>query len=212
MENLNDYTDEVIDYDYLVNKNTKDMPELPTKVFNIYLDGIYPEIEIRFDGHAEVLNPTSTINPEYLVIEGLEQAVAETFTENAKNRFEAFVNSYVPLVPIEKDVIFDITEEPVLVDGKYVFASLEVRKVKVVPKSITARQVRLGLLNIEKLDDVENLLNTLEDLELKRKLNIEWEYASEIFRNNEFINTLAPLVGLTEDQIDDLFIAASLIN
>jgi hypothetical protein len=55
--------------------------------------------------------------------------------------------------------------------------------------------------NIEKLDDVESAI-------VDRSVRIEWEYATTVDRFNSAIVDVLRTIGMTEDQIDDLFIAA----
>ena len=45
--------------------------------------------------------------------------------------------------------------------------------------------------------------------EIKEAALIEWEYSSEVQRHNGFVSVIGPALGMTEEQIDDLFIAAS---
>jgi hypothetical protein len=75
-----------------------------------------------------------------------------------------------------------------------------------VPTSITARQARLALLKIGKLDDVATAINSLES-PIKEQVLIEWEYATEIYRKHEFISTLGASLGLDKNALDELFIS-----
>ena len=75
-----------------------------------------------------------------------------------------------------------------------------------VPTSITARQTRLALLKIGKLDDVAAAISNLES-PIKEQVQIEWEYATDIYRNNGFIDALGSALGLDKNALDDLFIA-----
>lgn len=81
---------------------------------------------------------------------------------------------------------------------------------KLVPLSITARQLRLQLLKDEKLDSVIALLDD-QDPNVERSIKIEFEYATEFNRDNVLINALAPLLDLTSDDIDDIFIKAAML-
>jgi hypothetical protein len=80
-----------------------------------------------------------------------------------------------------------------------------------IPKSITARQARRALLNIGKLADVPAAIAKLE-LPIKEQVEVDWEYATEIYRNNGFIDTLGLALGLNKVALDDLFIAAKNIQ
>ena len=75
-----------------------------------------------------------------------------------------------------------------------------------VPTSITARQVRLALLQVGKLNDVATAINSLES-PVKEQIQIEWEYATEIYRNHNFIKTLGASLGLDKVALDELFIS-----
>lgn len=83
---------------------------------------------------------------------------------------------------------------------------LEKEKELSIPKSITARQARLALLSIGKLADVAAAISKLES-PIKERVEIEWEYATDIYRNNGFIDALGSALGLDKAALDDLFIA-----
>lgn len=80
-----------------------------------------------------------------------------------------------------------------------------------IPKSITARQARLALLQIGKLADVTAAISNLQS-PIKEQVGIEWEYATDIFRNNGFIDALGSALGLDKVALDELFIAAKSIQ
>lgn len=77
----------------------------------------------------------------------------------------------------------------------------EVRKASIPPK-ITPRQLRLALLGANLLDAVEAMVAT------DRAMGIWWEYSLDIERDNEFIISSGTALGLTERDIDNLFIGA----
>lgn len=77
-----------------------------------------------------------------------------------------------------------------------------------VPSSVTMRQARLALLGAGKLDDVEAAIAALPEPQ-KTAAAIEWEYSNEVQRLNGFVSQLAPLLGMTEAEIDSLFIQAA---
>lgn len=69
------------------------------------------------------------------------------------------------------------------------------------PKSISARQARLVLLGAGLLDEIEALLST------HRAYQIEWEYATEFDRDHPLIVEIATQLGLSDEEVDNLFIA-----
>lgn len=77
-----------------------------------------------------------------------------------------------------------------------------------VPASITMRQARLALLGAGLLASVSTAINALPE-PLKSAAQIEWEYSNEVQRRNGFVEQLAPVLGLTNSQLDDLFRAAA---
>ena len=74
----------------------------------------------------------------------------------------------------------------------------------VVPQSITPRQVRLVLL-------AQGLLASVEDMiaQQDESTRIAWQYASEFRRDDPLLLSLATSLNLTEQQLDDFFIAAN---
>lgn len=76
-----------------------------------------------------------------------------------------------------------------------------------VPEAVTARQARLALLGAGVLAQVDAALASIPGIE-GEAARIEWEYALEIRRDSPLIGALAPALGLTSEQVDDLFRAA----
>lgn len=74
-----------------------------------------------------------------------------------------------------------------------------------VPKRLTPRQARLVLLQATLLDDIEAMIAT------DKAMQIWWEYSLEIDRNNEHIVNSGVALGLTEEELDNLFIEGSKI-
>lgn len=77
-----------------------------------------------------------------------------------------------------------------------------------VPNSVTMRQARLALLNTGKLQAVNTAVNAMNGIE-GAAAQIEWEFSSEVHRNRPLVLSLAPVLGMTSQDLDDLFIAAS---
>ena len=82
---------------------------------------------------------------------------------------------------------------------------------KNVPNFLTARQLRLVLLNDGvTATDVEAQLNLLPEPDRSAAL-IDWEYATEFDRGNPMIGQLGAALGYTTDQVDDLYVAGALL-
>lgn len=73
-----------------------------------------------------------------------------------------------------------------------------------VPQVITIRQAKLALLAAGLLDDVDAAVAAAD-----RATQIEWEYATEVHRDWPTIAAVSVAAGMTGEQVDALFIAAS---
>ena len=74
---------------------------------------------------------------------------------------------------------------------------------KEVPQEITPLQSKLQLLEIGLLDEVEAIVSA------DRKVQLYWEYALVIERDNEILLMITSALGMTEDEVDEFFITAS---
>jgi len=77
-----------------------------------------------------------------------------------------------------------------------------------VPASVTMRQARLALLGIGKLAAVDAAIAGLPEPD-RTAAQIEWEYSQEVQRDKPFVLMLAPALGLSEEDLDNLFVLAS---
>jgi hypothetical protein len=72
------------------------------------------------------------------------------------------------------------------------------------PKIISMRQARLQLLNLGLLDSVNVQINSLS-----QAAQIEWEYATEVNRNNPLVSSLQVALSMTDSDMDLFFRNAS---
>lgn len=77
-----------------------------------------------------------------------------------------------------------------------------------VPQAVTMRQARLALEGVGKLDAVDAAIAALP-LPARKLAKIEWEYSNEVQRHNGIVSQLGPALGLTDAQIDALFLGAA---
>ena len=77
-----------------------------------------------------------------------------------------------------------------------------------IPSVVTMRQARLALLQAGVLPLVESAIASMES-PTKEAAKIEWEYSQEVQRNKPFVQMLGASLGLTEEQLDNLFLLAS---
>lgn len=90
---------------------------------------------------------------------------------------------------------FDINLTYQIIDGKAVVQA---------PQVITMRQARLVLLANNLLDKVNAAITEPNEL-------IWWEYSTLVEANNAMVIAVLTGLGLTEPDIDDLFIQANLL-
>lgn len=77
-----------------------------------------------------------------------------------------------------------------------------------VPAEVTPRQMRLALVfSGISLSTIDAIIDSLPE-PTKSAASITWEYSNEIQRTNPLVLSLAPALGLTVAQIDQLFITA----
>ena len=75
---------------------------------------------------------------------------------------------------------------------------------------VTPRQARLALLGAGLLDQIEAGIAALPE-PTKTAVTIEWEYATHVDRNSQWVGALAQALQLTDEQLDQLFeVAATL--
>ena len=73
-----------------------------------------------------------------------------------------------------------------------------------VPRAVTPRQIRIALTHVGLRDTVESFV-----AQASRDVRDVWEFSVEVQRNNPILLQMMPLLGLSNQQIDDLFILAS---
>ena len=73
------------------------------------------------------------------------------------------------------------------------------------PQEITMRQARLVLLEHGLLANVQPAIDILPEPD-KTKAQIEWDYSNTLQRNNSFVSVLGAVLGLTDEDINNLFI------
>jgi hypothetical protein len=90
-------------------------------------------------------------------------------------------------------------------------------KLNTPPTSVALWQLRaqLAIMNLE--DDVTNAINALssstqEEAEFKIKAKYAWDYSNNIERNSPTVTMIQGVLGLTDNEVDDIFIEAYKIN
>ena len=110
-----------------------------------------------------------------------------------------------------------VENSPRIVDGEWVkdwdvveLTETEKAEYKksLVPDSVTTRKGRIALHRAGLLSQVDTAILAIPDESIRTEAKIEWEYAQTIDRDSPFTLLLGNALGLTEDQLDDLFISA----
>ena len=99
-----------------------------------------------------------------------------------------------------------------VIDGKRVIKwsvrdktaeEVEAERKASVPSQITPRQCRLQLLSLGLLDEVETMCNA------NREMQIWFEYSLDFQRSHEMVTAMGTQIGMSESDMDNLFIEAS---
>ena len=78
--------------------------------------------------------------------------------------------------------------------------------VSVVPKSVSARQIRLWLVTHGvSMASVDAAIDAIPDQLQRDIVRIEWDYAPYVERTHPMLLPLAMALGLTEEQVDQAF-------
>lgn len=78
------------------------------------------------------------------------------------------------------------------------------------PAIVTMRQARLALHAGGILQSVEDAVNAMPEPD-RTAARIEWDYASRVERSSQFVVMLGAAIGLDDAQMDELFMAASIL-
>lgn len=72
-------------------------------------------------------------------------------------------------------------------------------------KPLTRRQFKLVLLENGLLEQVETMISSIQDVTQKTRLQIEYSEATEFQRTSDSMKYMCNLLGLTEDQINQMW-------
>lgn len=109
------------------------------------------------------------------------------------------------LVPIDKLPPVEIGDTYDMKSGEFT-SPLSLPPGPVIPTSLTPRQLRLILNAYGLLDQVEALVATQD-----KAIQLAWEYATTFLRDDQLLNTMAQHLGITQEQIDTMFIEGATI-
>lgn len=78
-------------------------------------------------------------------------------------------------------------------------------------QSISMRQCRLQLIKMGLDDTVEAAIDSMEDPLQRKFARTEWEYSTTVQRHNGWVEAISTSLGLTSEQLDQMFIEASVL-
>lgn len=116
------------------------------------------------------------------------------------------------MIKIEYNALTGITAERDMTAEEIAqLEAVQLETEEIVPEKISSRQLRSQLiLQGFNLETIEQALNQLP--EPNRSLaKVDWEYATNFYRNNSMIVAVGQLLQLTEEQIDNIFIQGALL-
>ena len=95
-----------------------------------------------------------------------------------------------------------------LVDVTYADMTDEQRVVWRSTAKVSMRQARLALIQEGYMSQIQDALALIPDPD-KTKVETEWQYSSVVERGSVWVSILQPALGLTDQQMDDLFALAA---
>lgn len=126
----------------------------------------------------------------------------------------SLVPEFVGLMTVGSEVRIELSVEPTqeLIDQiEAIVPPVE----SLVPRSVTNQQLRQALI-LKAFqeghpefhpDAIRQFILSLPEPTKSLAFNF-WEYSNEMFRNNALLNQLSPMLGLTQTDLDNLFIKA----
>ena len=78
-----------------------------------------------------------------------------------------------------------------------------------IPTSVTLRQAKRALLAAGLLDQVQATIDSIQDPVQRDAAQIDWNYSQTMDRDWPLVQLLSSEMGLTSDELDALFLAAS---
>lgn len=147
-------------------------------------DNSFIDIVATCDKYGEIPMTLNLIDTEDLHM--FATGTFETVTENGEE--------------VEKEILIPLEEYCKTLD---ITTYVKPEPVVVIPNSITPLQAKLQLLEIGLLDEVEEMVKQ------DRKVEIYWTNAQNFYRTDSILLGMAEVLGLTNTQLDDLFLQAS---
>lgn len=109
----------------------------------------------------------------------------------------------------DDDADIDIPGVMKVIDSKEIYDELHAIEVRNrLPSVVSPLQFRYALIKLGLFENIQTAINSLNE-PAKTIAMMEWEYAVEIDKNSNVIQLLATQMGLTSDELDNIFVVAS---
>lgn len=110
--------------------------------------------------------------------------------------------------PLSDGEMYDLENEELTINNELKVVDVKRNKIQAPPptppQSVTMRQARLALLDLDLLSSIDEAINAMPEPD-KTKAKIEWEYAAVVERNSDWVSDIGQQLGLSDTQIDALF-------
>ncbi|WP_314338420.1 hypothetical protein [Acinetobacter guillouiae] len=120
--------------------------------------------------------------------------------ESDGSQDELITDEFKPLTKAEKERLLNPQKFLTVEEKRDIFLSTL--------KPLTRRQFKLALLENDLLDRVESTIDTIPDLLLRKRLQIEYSESDEFQRQSESVIAMCNLLELKEEQVDSLWLQA----
>ena len=117
--------------------------------------------------------------------------------------YENLINQKIDILKEEFEDFPHFLNGHIFIEYDNGFVTREPEPVVIIPNSVPKLQVKLQLLEIGLLDEAETLI------EQDRKAKLYWTDSQNFLRNDEILLGMATALGLSDAQLDDLFVKAS---
>jgi hypothetical protein len=116
--------------------------------------------------------------------------------------------SWMASTEVEPPVFDPVTQSCMFQNGAWVVADV-VPPAPLVPQAVTRRQAKQALLLAGVLAQVQPAIDAITDSAARAMVQIEWDDSQVFERNRPALIGLAGALGMSPEQLDQLFITAS---
>lgn len=152
--------------------------------------------------------PKKYVPWEYKEVENLEAGTMDVVTIKEPVDgvdYDLAIELKDPYNPTEKTYSFDEVNETIIERWK------DWKDPNAIPQELTPRQVRLAMLGAGlDLSQIDTMIAGLDEPQ-KSQVKIMWEYSTVFLRKDPILNGFAEQLGLSQEDVDNLFIAGASI-